>query len=254
MLKLMTYALFPVIAVQGYFMKKNTPRLSEPQGDRAGCIGQGRPLSILILGDSAAAGVGVDEQQQALLGNLLSELQDYYTVHYQLHAKTGRTSSQLLKVIQQFEAQHFDVVISSIGVNDVTRMTSPQDWMVLQQDIYAEIEQRFSPLLVLCTEVPPLNDFPALKAPLSWLCGQYVKQMNHALAYYVDQKPNYQLIRYELEKFQALKLEMAADGFHPSQSMYQLWAEQLADHILNTFSYSGDNNKQVNHDTGKASP
>ena len=57
-LKLSTLALLPVLFVQGTKVRKNTPRLLEASGDREGTVGKGRPLSLLILGDSAAAGVG----------------------------------------------------------------------------------------------------------------------------------------------------------------------------------------------------
>ena len=59
-LKLSTLALLPVVVLQGLKVRKNTPRLAEASGDRAGICGQGQPLSLLILGDSAAAGGGVE--------------------------------------------------------------------------------------------------------------------------------------------------------------------------------------------------
>ena len=67
-LKLSTLVLLPVLFVQGTKVRKNTPRLLEASGDREGIVGKGRPLSLLILGDSAAAGVGVETQQDALSG------------------------------------------------------------------------------------------------------------------------------------------------------------------------------------------
>ena len=73
-LKLSTLALLPVLVFQGVKVRKNTPRLLEASGDREGIIGQGQPLSLLILGDSAAAGVGVESQSEALSGAILQAL------------------------------------------------------------------------------------------------------------------------------------------------------------------------------------
>lgn len=67
-LKAATITLIPALIIQGKKVKKNTPRLPEPEGVREGITGQGKKLSILILGDSAAAGVGVKTQEDALLG------------------------------------------------------------------------------------------------------------------------------------------------------------------------------------------
>lgn len=74
-LKAATLALIPALVLQGWRVKKNTPRLPEPEGRREGQSGSGQALSILIAGDSAAAGVGVATQEDALLGAVLKELQ-----------------------------------------------------------------------------------------------------------------------------------------------------------------------------------
>lgn len=73
-LQLSTFALLPVVIIQGVKVRKKTPRLLEASGDRDGLVGQGDPLSLLILGDSAAAGVGVETQQDALSGAIMSQL------------------------------------------------------------------------------------------------------------------------------------------------------------------------------------
>ncbi|OFW46709.1 MAG: hypothetical protein A2003_04010 [Acinetobacter sp. GWC1_38_13] len=73
-LKISTLFLMPIIVAQGIVVKQRTPKLLEPIGERQGIVGLGRPLSLLILGDSAAAGVGVEYQHQALSGVLLSQL------------------------------------------------------------------------------------------------------------------------------------------------------------------------------------
>lgn len=52
-LKIATFVLIPSLIIQGRQVKKNTPRLAEPEGMREGQTGQGPVLSILIVGDSA---------------------------------------------------------------------------------------------------------------------------------------------------------------------------------------------------------
>lgn len=240
-LKIVTLTLVPALLIQGYRLKKNTLRLSEPQGIRQGTMGKGKPLSILILGDSAAAGVGVEHQQDALLGSLLHELKQDFEISYQLEAKTGDTTAQVLARTQQLENQHFDVVISSVGVNDVTKLTSPKKWIQLQQQFYTEIENKFSPQLILVTSVPPMDLFPALPNPLGWLFGQYSSAMNQKLANFIQNKQLqrkatcYQLIQFDLAHFKTLNLQMAKDGFHPSKEIYQIWAKEISTFIFSKF-------------------
>lgn len=49
MVKLSTF-LLPVLFIQGHKVRKNTPRLAEAKGEREGRAGQGKSLSLLILG------------------------------------------------------------------------------------------------------------------------------------------------------------------------------------------------------------
>ena len=236
LLKISTIVLVPALILQGYRVKKNTPRLAEPQGLRKGVIGQGKALSILILGDSAAAGVGVEDQREALLGCLLDELTSNFEVTYQLEAKTGDSTLEILQRTKQLDNQQFDVVITSVGVNDVTKLISPQKWIQQQKGLYTEIEAKFLPKMILVTGVPPMNLFPALPNPLGWLFGQYSSAMNQKLAQFIENKINYQLIRFDLAHFKTLNLQMARDGFHPSQEIYQIWAKQISQCIFKKFS------------------
>ena len=234
-LKLSTLLLIAPLVIQGYRVKKYTPRLEEASGQRQGTIGKGTALSILIVGDSAAAGVGVQDQTNALLGSLLNELKHDFEIYYQLEAKTGDTTLQVLERTKQLNYQSFDVVITSVGVNDVTKLISPEKWILQQQQFYAEIESRFSPKQVVVTGVPPMHLFPALPNPLGWLLGQYSSAMNKQLHQFVKTQPHYQLIQFDLAHFKALDLQMAEDGFHPSQEIYQLWAKEISQSILNKF-------------------
>lgn len=228
LLKASTIALIPALIIQGNRVKKNTLRLAEPEGAREGIIGQGKVLSLLIVGDSAAAGVGVNTQDDALVGAILSELQDQFEVHWKLQAKTGDTSSQVTKAVQALDQQHYDVVVTSVGVNDVTKLMPADIWITKQQRLYDLIDQKFKPSLVIAAGVPPMNLFPALPNPLAWLFGQYAKKMNQALAKMVAKRGNMQWIEYDIAQYKALNLEMAADGFHPSKDVYALWGKEVA--------------------------
>lgn len=192
-------------------------------------------VALLIVGDSAVAGVGVEQQDQALLGQLLACLQDHYQVTYQLHAKTGRTTAQLIRAVQALSIQKVDVVITSVGVNDVTRLMPVSLWMQQQKRLYAVIQNKFNPQLILAASVPPMHLFPALPQPMAWLLGEYAKQMNQQLQAYVHSQSQMLYLDYDLEQYQAMNLTMAKDGFHPSQEIYAFWARAMAEKIQTQF-------------------
>ena len=235
LLKAATIALIPALVIQGNCVKKNTLRLPEPEGAREGQTGTGNKLSLLILGDSAAAGVGVEHQDDALLGAILHELKDDFEIDWKLQAKTGDTSSKVIHALDQIEVQHYDVIVTSVGVNDVTKLIPVEVWIQKQEQLYSKIQQKFSPKLIIAAGVPPMNMFPALPNPLAWLFGQYAKQMNQQLENFVNQQVNMQWIEYDIEKYRAMNLQMAADGFHPSKEVYTLWGQEVAGKIRKTF-------------------
>ena len=235
LLKAATIALIPALVIQGNRVKKNTLRLPEPEGAREGQTGTGNKLSLLILGDSAAAGVGVEHQDDALLGAILHELKDDFEIDWKLQAKTGDTSSKVIHALDQIEVQQYDVIVTSVGVNDVTKLMPADIWIQKQEQLYSKIQQKFSPKLIIAAGVPPMNMFPALPNSLAWLFGQYAKQMNQQLEKFVNQQVNMQWIEYDIEKYRAMNLQMAADGFHPSKEVYTLWGQEVAGKIRKTF-------------------
>lgn len=234
-LKLSTFGLLPVLLIQGTKVRSNTPRLPEASGDREGKTGQGKPLSLLILGDSAAAGVGVETQQEALLGAIIAELQNEYVLQWKLHAKTGDTTQQVIQAIQTLDRQVFDVVVTSVGVNDVTKLRSAKSWLKHQKQLFQHIQRYFQPQLIIVTGVPPMQHFPALPNPLAWLFGQYAAQMNQTLQHWLAAQPQFKFLAFDLEKFQAMNLALASDGFHPSKEIYAIWGQQVAELIRQSF-------------------
>ena len=69
-----TVALAPLLFWQGRRVRAEVPRLPEPEGERSGIAGTGAVLRVLVVGDSAAAGVGAATQAEALSGGLISSL------------------------------------------------------------------------------------------------------------------------------------------------------------------------------------
>ncbi|ANF81812.1 lipase [Acinetobacter sp. NCu2D-2] len=235
LLKFTTIALIPILLFQGKKVKKNTPRLPEPEGTRQGNWGQGKPLSILILGDSAAAGVGVQSQQDALSGAILKELENEYAIEWKLHAKSGHTTPKVIQNFGRLDSTHYDVVITSVGVNDVLKFMDPDNWIENQQNMYKFIDEKFSPSLIIAAGVPPMNMFPALPKPLGWLFGKYAHEMNQKLNRLVEERHNLQWIEYDVESYKKLNLSMADDGFHPSKEIYALWGKEVANKIRKQF-------------------
>ncbi|SGZ04482.1 Putative uncharacterized protein [Moritella viscosa] len=233
--KLLTRAVYaPIIIAQGQYVKKVTPKLPEAAGKRSGTAGEGKKIRLLIIGDSAAAGVGVDNQSQALTGHLVSALAKCYQVNWQLLARSGYTTLDSLKMLSEQPQQTFDIIVTSLGVNDVTGTLAVSTWLTQQQDLITLLREQFNCQQILITQVPPMGQFPALPQPLRHYLGARANQFNRKLNTLVENQSDCQLIDIDGK---LNKEDMAEDGFHPGPVIYQHWAEVVAEKIKSQHSY-----------------
>jgi len=228
--ELAAIALLPVLITQGLYVRKVTPRLPEPMGARSGLYGSGPSLNLLILGDSAAAGVGVATQEQALSGRLVAELGSHFRVSWKLIAQTGYKAKDVLAELSTTAAERFDVVVTSIGVNDVTHETNPRQWINRQVLIVELLRTKFRARHIILSSVPPMHLFPALPQPLRWYLGSRAKCFNSLLQEFVA---GCTACEFAETEFPLEPSYMATDGFHPGEPAYCLWASHVADIIRN---------------------
>ena len=179
--------------------------------------------------------MGVDHQDDALLGAILNELKMTLKLNGSCRQKQAIPPQKSFVLLDQIEAKSYDVVVTSVGVNDVTKLMPADVWIKKQEQFYSKIQQKFNPKLVIAAGVPPMNMFPALPNPLAWLFGQYAKHMNQQLEKFVNKQRNMQWIEYDIEKYRAMNLQMAQDGFHPSKEVYTLWGQEVASKIRQAF-------------------
>jgi len=221
--------LAPLLKAQGRRTRRNTPRLPEPSGPRQGTQGHGPTLRVLILGDSAAAGVGVPHQQQALSGCLLQALPPTHQVQWQLLAQTGYTTANALAELRRQPAAAIDVALVSLGVNDVTGLVGMGTWLQQQHALLHELTTRWGAKHVLLTHVPPIHVFTALPQPLRAMLGWRALHMNQQLTRTL---PTWGMPARLLAVPQSTDTQaLASDGFHPGASTYQAWGKAAAQAI-----------------------
>lgn len=226
---LLSLALSPVLVAQGLATRRRVPRLPEPPGPRAGTAGGGPRLRLLIVGDSAAAGVGAPHQEQALSGQLVERLAKHFRVDWQLEAVTGATTRSTLQRLSILPPSRFDVAVTSLGVNDVTSNTSLAAWQRDQAALRLLLSERLDVALTLVSGLPPMHGFPALPQPLRWYLGWRASQFDRALREELDGRPRQHFLSL---RFTENLEEMAEDGFHPGPTVYAEWGRRAAAVIL----------------------
>jgi lysophospholipase L1-like esterase len=140
-------ALAPLLALQGRRLRHATPQLAEPPGPHSGTRGVGPPLRLLLVGDSAAAGVGAASQNEALSGRLADELAPTFRLSWTLIARTGATTAGTARHLARRPAEEcgaFDVAVLSLGGNDVMRRRPLDRWLEDVGEVATVLRVRFS--------------------------------------------------------------------------------------------------------------
>ncbi|HEY0956193.1 MAG TPA: SGNH/GDSL hydrolase family protein [Roseateles sp.] len=220
----------PLLLWQGRRVRATALRLPEAAGERAQ---PGGVLRLLIVGDSSAAGVGAERQQEALAGCLAGVLGARLgqPVGWQLVATSGHRSTQALAALQAAELAAADVLVTALGVNDVVDQVAPHEALAALDAIDALARERAGVRLSLHCAAPPMQSFPLLPQPLRWFFGRQAARFNAALAARLRGQVARRLVHLPAAMQRDAAALMAIDGFHPGPRGYALWAQALADQI-----------------------
>lgn len=218
-------ALGPLLLAQGAWVRRVTPRLPEAAGPRSNCIGAGPTLSLLVTGDSSAAGVGVDTQEQALAGQLSARLANERRVRWTVLARTGLDTRELAALLEEAPPGRHDVAVVCTGVNDVTGRCGPAAFVERLEHVLKVLRQRHGVRLTVLSPVPPMHRFPALPQPLRAYLGWRARALDAALRAQAPRWPGCVLLP---DPLPVAPGAIASDGFHPSARTYRAWAEAVA--------------------------
>ncbi len=204
--------------------------LPEPAGERIGVLGSGPRLRLLVLGDSAAAGVGAETLQQSLVLQLAESLSAYYTVEWCLFAKTGATTASTLDALRrtglgEFGTQAIDACVISLGVNDVTSGMFVSKWLRLQMQLRTLLREELNVKHLISCGLPPMHGFPALPQPLRWWLGARATEFDTRLQAAISRAAETSFLSL---RFTEDTGAMARDGFHPGPVVYRQWAHYAA--------------------------
>lgn len=235
MLTLYKLALGPVLLAQARWLRATALRLPEAAGPRSGVEGEGGmpgpPLRILIVGDSSAAGVGVEEQAHALaqpLARLLSAV-TRRRVAWQLIAKSGVNAREALALLMRSEVAPADYLVTALGTNDVTSQSKPDSFLRDYMALAEHLRERTGAVGMVITGLPPLRILPAVPHPLRWYLGRYANRLDRVLQRWVNLHP---MRRYVSLEWAANPAEMAIDRYHPGPGQYRRWSELVCDEIV----------------------
>lgn len=214
----------PLLWVQGKYTRIKTPVLPEAAGNRFGLKGEGPLIRLLVVGDSAAAGVGANHVKEALPGRLVEKLSEDRQVFWSLLAQSGLNTEEIHQLLESSDQEHYDTAVISAGVNDVKGLRKVEDWLENIKQVISVLHKKYGVEHVIVSPVPPMHAFSALPQPLRWYMGARAKGFNRRLTQLMESHHTCSLLAND---FPLQSEFLAEDGFHPSPKTYEMWADEV---------------------------
>ncbi len=226
-----------VIGVEIVMASRGEEATGPPAGV-SGCVGcteghvDEQRLSMVWLGDSTAAGVGVADAADALPRQVASGLDRPVQLH--VLARSGaRIADVVADQLPAVAALNPDVVLVSVGANDATHFTSV--------DSYAASWERVrhgSPGRLVALGIPDMGSPPRLAQPLRALAGWRGRRLDGAGARRVGRQGEAAYVDIAAATGPAFRRDpdryFADDRYHPSTEGYRLWAKAVLEDLRRT--------------------
>lgn len=229
---LVFWIVFPLLIPQALYVRRTAPRFAPADGPREGVVGVGKQCRLLAIGDSIIVGVGASELCKALVGQTAKAIADSKDccVSWQALGASGYDSARVLKrLVPELPGIPFDYVIVSVGVNDVTGLTSLRRWRNNISQLIQALQAHSPRALIGLTGLPPLSGFPLLPQPLRATLGMRGRILDKIARQVAGA---YQNTRHVALDFEPGPDTFAADGYHPSEESYAEFGHQMADQLL----------------------
>lgn len=227
-LALAPWLLAPVALPQGLKLRRTAMRLPAALGP-IGAIeldgSESDPIRVVVVGDSVAAGVGLDHHDDSMAGlvaRLLSE-RHHRPATWTVIGESGATAGEATQqVAGRPELAHADVVLISIGVNDTKNLHPARRWRRELGEFLDAVLAAAPAADVLLYGIPPMDKLPALPRPLADFMGARSREFDRIGREVAALRPRIRRIDGELE----IRAEwFASDGIHPSAALHARFAE-----------------------------
>ena len=226
------WGVFPFLLPQALYVRKTAPRFAPAGGPTEGTCGDGKPISLLAVGDSIIAGVGATTLSNALVGQtavvLAASLES--RISWQALGVSGYTSNKVLeRLMPELPDVAFDYVIVSVGVNDITGLTTLRQWRQNLSLLLETLRSHSPNAVIALAGMPPLHNFPLLPQPLRATFGLRARSFDDVARSLTGNYPD--TVHVPIE-FESDPRKFSPDGYHPSEESYAEFGRSMADALL----------------------
>lgn len=204
--------------------------------DRVWKPSYGRPVDLLLLGDSIAAGLGADRRKETLGGRLSKGLAKelHRSVRLRTAAVVGAESSMLAAQLDSLPPGYrADVALVVVGGNDVTHRVPVADSVKHLEEAITRLRERGTPVVVgTCPDLGALRPVPQPLRALGSRASRQLAVAQEAAA--VAAGAHAVSLRHVVGPFFISHPDemFSLDRFHPSAAGYKRTAKALLPSLL----------------------
>lgn len=208
-------------------------------------------LRLVLLGDAAAIGVGVEWLADTVGGQLARLLAEGTPVSGERHVQLSsvgvagsRSTDLATQVARALLGDRPDVAVVLIGANDATGLRSPAESAAYLGAAVRRL--RDAGVAVVVGTCPDLGAVRAIAPPLRQVTGWLGRRVARAQALAV-QEAGGTVVDLAAETgavFRADAGTLCYDGFHPSADGYRVWAHALLPAVARAAAGSGKTTNQ----------
>lgn len=235
----------PFLALQGKRLKRTIPMLPGADKNIKGSYGNSaQEINIITIGESSIAGVGIDDHNDGVSGQLAKTIGDHKNIKVNWHvmAESGynakKTTNELAAYLPESKV---DIIVIGLGANDTFELNSPQRWLKDFKQLIYVIRQKQPTCPIVISPLPPVGEFPAFSRLMQQVFGTLIywhgivlKQIPKECrnVYYMDEPIK---CSQWLDKTKDAEniYHFFSDGIHPSKLAYSLWGREVGQFIIN---------------------
>ena len=228
---LLSWLLLPVYVTVGPWVRARTVRMTPAAGPhRVSLPGRGKPLRLLVVGDSSVAAVGVSHTSEGLAHRVAETLarRTGRPVSYVMHGHNSAVAAQLRDyVVPHLPEGPFTHIVLSVGANDAKNWHSAKRWRRDFGTLLYALRTRYPDSTIVWSR---LFDFAKLPA-VPWALGQVLNMRRAIVCRLADE------LCIERGAHAAPLMDithdegLSRDGFHASALGYRMWGRHLAEFI-----------------------
>ena len=166
----------------------------------------------------------IDESLSVQFAGALAEFMQQ-RVDWFVDGESGLDINGLMDRLETLElAEEPDIILISIGVNDVTGLSSTKRWRRDVGRLLDRLQNNWPEALFVFAGLPPMSRFPLPPQPLRFSLGMRAATFDTIASRLVSERNDAHHVPTLIDP---LENDFCEDGFHPSAASNQIWAKEL---------------------------